>query len=978
MEIFKYWSSTRRIRAMSVLLVFVAVATVPQLVSAQMSWDDVNSIVKNRAYYKKQCGSGDSSAQKQGVATGKLFMIGDSVTNGASSTLRTTFETRGFKPVEIDGVDSRRLSEGGDNEPKKGKDGISVLEKSKDTWKDAGVVVIALGTNGGINDGNIQKTLDIIKGANANAKIFWVNVGVDNGKRSSPLSFEEWNTTLQNNASKGYTVIDWATQVKQHPDYITTDGIGAHLTQPGKQAFADTIANTLTGAGSPTTWEELNRYQSLSNTVASAPKKSIFSRVKDTLVNLAVPTASAQTPPANETPKPAEVGNSGQETVTLRDKISQMLIVRVDTKAQAGTAARENVGGVYVREGGEMMSGDAIKEMSGKFKTPPIVSTDGEGGQVDALGKAKLATPLPSAKVLGTKSDEEVTKLVSEYAKKMKELGFTMDFAPVLDLDNPANPIIGKIERGFSSDPAAVTAKAKAFAKGLEDNSITPVYKHFPGHGNASGDSYLGAVTTPPLEQMKAADLKPYAEIAPTAKAIMMGHLNVSGLGDQNLPASINPEAIKLLRTDYKFNGVVMTDDLTGMKAITDLGLSQEQALEKAIMAGEDMLLTNAQINVKAVIDHLEKQAETNGELKKRIEESSTRILALKSGQIKQTGTGDNCSCGSGLPGASNLQGSENAEKIFNYFAGKFPGKPWIGAGFMGNMQSESGLNPRALQPGTTGDAPIRRRGYGLVQWTYEDRQKPLEEQAAAKGLPVYDLGLQLDYVIWELENKYKGVLDELQAMPEGDGVVEKATILIEEKYEVHGGGLQPKRVADAKGFFLKYASNSPTASASSGGSTCSTNSSGQVVGDFSLPLDKKWYDQHKDWFTKPHHDYPAADIPVPEGTPVYSMTKGTVKAAPNEGGYGQGVTIDAGNGVTFIYGHGIDGGSIDGAKTGDQVKPGQLIMNSGNTGQSQGAHLHLEIQMNGKSICPQNLFVGIVEGNIPSPDSLPTSGCSY
>lgn len=96
-------------------------------------------------------------------------------------------------------------------------------------------------------------------------------------------------------------------------------------------------------------------------------------------------------------------------------------------------------------------------------------------------------------------------------------------------------------------------------------------------------------------------------------------------------------------------------------------------------------------------------------------------------------------------------------------------------------------------------------------------------------------------------------------------------------------------------------------------------------------------------------------------------------------GGYGLGVEIDAGNGVIFIYGHGSDGGSIPGAHEGDTVQAGQLIMHSANTGHSYGAHLHLEIRVNGTKVCPQNLLDALGKGQTP-PDvaSLPKSGCSY
>lgn len=152
----------------------------------------------------------------------------------------------------------------------------------------------------------------------------------------------------------------------------------------------------------------------------------------------------------------------------------------------------------------------------------------------------------------------------------------------------------------------------------------------------------------------------------------------------------------------------------------------------------------------------------------------------------------------------------------------------------------------------------------------------------------------------------------------------------------------------------------------------------GQLVGNVSWPVDYSNYQQHPDWFTKPHHDYPAADIPVPLGTNVYSMTAGTIIAAPTGDACGQGVQIDVGNGVTFVYCHGSDGGSVPGAMIGNHVQPGQLIMHSASTGHSTGPHLHVGIQVNGQNRCPQQLFTSMATGSAAAFESLPTSGCTY
>jgi murein DD-endopeptidase MepM/ murein hydrolase activator NlpD len=325
--------------------------------------------------------------------------------------------------------------------------------------------------------------------------------------------------------------------------------------------------------------------------------------------------------------------------------------------------------------------------------------------------------------------------------------------------------------------------------------------------------------------------------------------------------------------------------------------------------------------------------------------------------------------CGGGA-----LVGSDNAEKIWNYFRGQ-GFEPWQAAGIMGNMMAESKLNPRSIEPyPKEGDYPVRGKGFGLVQWTFAERQVPLEDKAEAAGVLPSDLNIQLQYVIQELEgNRSFYRYDEFRAST----TVEQATEIILTRYErpANISAQRPIRLGFARDFETQFGSSSGGSESSSGTIVCS--GSGGVVNGYSLPVDRRWYDSNPEWFTKPHHDYPASDIPVPTGSKVYSMTDGTVIKAPTTGGCGTGIIIDDPNGVRYTYCHGTDGGAVSGARTGDTVTAGQYIMSSGNTGDSTGPHLHLQITVGGQNRCPQTLFTGIAEGTPPDVNTLPSGGCT-
>ncbi|MEV6969352.1 M23 family metallopeptidase [Hamadaea sp. NPDC051192] len=100
----------------------------------------------------------------------------------------------------------------------------------------------------------------------------------------------------------------------------------------------------------------------------------------------------------------------------------------------------------------------------------------------------------------------------------------------------------------------------------------------------------------------------------------------------------------------------------------------------------------------------------------------------------------------------------------------------------------------------------------------------------------------------------------------------------------------------------------------------------------------------------RPHK---GVDLAAPEGTPFTAVHDGTVVIAEWRGGYGNMVMIDHGNGLATVYGH----SSQLLVKAGDHVKAGQVIALVGNTGQSTGPHLHLEIHVNGEAVEPVAWF---------------------
>jgi murein DD-endopeptidase MepM/ murein hydrolase activator NlpD len=111
------------------------------------------------------------------------------------------------------------------------------------------------------------------------------------------------------------------------------------------------------------------------------------------------------------------------------------------------------------------------------------------------------------------------------------------------------------------------------------------------------------------------------------------------------------------------------------------------------------------------------------------------------------------------------------------------------------------------------------------------------------------------------------------------------------------------------------------------------------VAGRVTSEFGPRWGTQHK-----------GMDIAAATGTPIRAMSGGVVRRADWNGGYGNAVVIDHGNGISTLYGH----NSALTVKPGQHVKAGDVIAKAGSTGDSTGPHLHLEVRIKDKQIDPR------------------------
>lgn len=354
-------------------------------------------------------------------------------------------------------------------------------------------------------------------------------------------------------------------------------------------------------------------------------------------------TASPSVPRAVSAPPVCAEPTAVPAALSARDKLAQLLMVGVRDIADAkAVVSAQHVGGIMIGSDTDlsMLTDGALAELTGGAGPLALaVSVDEEGGRVSRL--KSLIGKSPSARELArSQSVEQVYHGALERGRAMKQLGITVDLAPVLDItDADEDTVIG--DRSFSDNPAVVTDYAGAYARGLRDAGVLPVLKHFPGHGRASGDSHTGGVVTPPLGELQNVDLVPYRTLVAAAPVgVMLGHLQVPGLtGDQ--PATLSPEAVQLLRTGTgygapPFSGPVFSDDLSGMAAITQrYGVAD--AVLRSLQAGIDIALWVSTTEVPTVLDRLE-TALADGELTAAAVDASVVRVATMKGRSQACG----------------------------------------------------------------------------------------------------------------------------------------------------------------------------------------------------------------------------------------------------------------------------------------------------------------------------------------------------
>lgn len=323
--------------------------------------------------------------------------------------------------------------------------------------------------------------------------------------------------------------------------------------------------------------------------------------------------------------------------LTSREKIGQLLMVGfmgTSVTPELASFIKEYKPGGVILFSRNLESVGQIVELTNDLqrcspRSPLLISIDQEGGRVSRLPKG--FTIFPPCELLGRCNSSELAyAAAATIAKELKAVGVNMNMAPVLDVNsNPDNPVIG--DRAFGSTPDVVSEMALVTAAGLQDHKVVACGKHFPGHGDTNADSHKELpVVQASRERLEVVEFPPFRRAVTAGIATMMtAHVLYKALDDQ-LPATLSSAVItNLLRENFQYDGVVLTDDLE-MHAIVDhYGVGD--AAVRAVLAGCDVLLICKDREREVSAFEAIEQAVASGTISmERLNQSVARIQRVK------------------------------------------------------------------------------------------------------------------------------------------------------------------------------------------------------------------------------------------------------------------------------------------------------------------------------------------------------------
>ncbi|MDG1412330.1 MAG: glycoside hydrolase family 3 N-terminal domain-containing protein [Acidimicrobiales bacterium] len=334
------------------------------------------------------------------------------------------------------------------------------------------------------------------------------------------------------------------------------------------------------------------------------------------------------------------------DSMSLREKAEQLVVVgasgdlgssideTLGTRCLGGVFVSSNVGNWSAAEdlGAATEAISQIMDGADGCVLPPLVTTDAEAGTrvlkvpVSALPEPTILEANHAADPATT--DEGLAPAAAAFARELRDAGVHVNLGVIADVDVGDDYYMASQRRSFGGNPETVAAISAALVEGHCAAGVAATLKHFPNQGATIDDPHRAdSVSTNDFAAWQTVGRVPYVDTR--APLVMTGHIRYADV-DDGTPATLSTVITTgWLRQDVGYTGVVITDDLHGMRAVAD-DFSPEQRATDAIAAGADLALYADDVFVASVIDAIVARAESDSWFAARIDRSVERVIRLK------------------------------------------------------------------------------------------------------------------------------------------------------------------------------------------------------------------------------------------------------------------------------------------------------------------------------------------------------------
>jgi len=279
------------------------------------------------------------------------------------------------------------------------------------------------------------------------------------------------------------------------------------------------------------------------------------------------------------------------------DTLGQLIMTGVPGKeldVETARLFRRVQPGAYILFGRNLESATQLRKLVDDLRdlsdVEPIITIDQEGGRVSRL--RLIGNEPPNAQQLRDKNDIDFIRRHGDITGRLLRLfGFNLDLCPVLDIsfnDDAENSLRG---RCYGKTVDQVRRNAGAFNEAMRGQGIASCGKHFPGYSAATSDAHYQLPRIDRTrEELDQNELAVFRQFVRDLDSMMICHGWYPCFESQPTPATVSRRIVtELLRNEFGFDGLIMTDDLDMGAILT--GYRLDETIRRTVDAGNDIVM---------------------------------------------------------------------------------------------------------------------------------------------------------------------------------------------------------------------------------------------------------------------------------------------------------------------------------------------------------------------------------------------------